>query len=146
MSGGYFQFQAPQIRALPIPEVEEEFKIQIVNTVRELINLTGQTAHLKRDFIGLLVADFGLDGTTRKLSTFESLSWKDFAGEIEHHGVELRGAVREDWHQRFEDRIAAIHALQTATSALDRTIDSLVFRAFGFDASMVTTINALVPD
>jgi type I restriction-modification system DNA methylase subunit len=39
MRGGYFQFQAPQLRILPIPKCNEQQKIEISTHVQELVKL-----------------------------------------------------------------------------------------------------------
>ena len=75
MSGGYLQFQAPQLRALPVPILESEQVLEISNHVSELQKHADQIIDIKRDVIGLLVADFGLSGTSRKLGAFETLTW-----------------------------------------------------------------------
>lgn len=145
MSGGYLQFQSPQLRALPIPMAEPATVQAIVDQMRGLQGLSNQIVNIKRNLIGLLVADFGLEGTTKKIGIFETLTWQQFCTELSRQEIELTGAAREDWFERFEQRKAEVIALQTAFSEADRALDQAVYQVFGFEEELVGRIEELVP-
>ena len=146
MSGGYLQFQSPQIRVLPIPTAEPELVQAIVDQVQTIQDFSNQIVNIKRNLIALLVADFGLDGTTRKLGNFEALSWQQFCAELKKHEIELTGAAREDWFERFEQRKAEILALLETQVAADRELDQRVYGVFGFDDKLIARIEEQVSD
>ena len=146
MSGGYLQFQSPQIRALPIPTAEPGALQAIVDQVQTIQGVSDQIVKLRRNLVWLLVADFGLDGTTRKLGNFEALSWKQFCAELKKHEIEFTGAAREDWFERFEQRKAEILALQETQVVADRELDQRVYGVFGFDDKLIARIEEQVSD
>lgn len=146
MSGGYLQFQSPQLRALPIPTAKPDAVQVIVDQVRRIQTISGQIIDIKRNLVGLAVADFGLDGTTKKFGNFEALSWQQFCGELKKHDIEFVGAAREDWFERFEQRKTEILALQDVQGAADRELDRQVCSAFGFDDSLIARIEEQVSD
>lgn len=146
MSGGYLQFQAPQLRALPIPILGSESVQEIVDNVIRLQTIAGELIAIKRNVIGLLVADFGLRTTSRKLGDFETLTWQQFSTEVKNRGEQLTGNAREDWYQRFETKVAEIKALQVSMKELDQSIDHLACQAFGFDDRLIAKIDGLTPD
>jgi hypothetical protein len=140
MSGGYLQFQAPQLRAVPIPNADEAMTAAIRDRVSALQQRADELLGLKRDFIGLLVADLMPEGVNKKVGRFESLTWREFASEIEGEEVELAGRVREDWHARFEERSAQINRLTTAIAADDAAIDDLVRQAYGLAPELLANV------
>ena len=144
MSGGYLQFQSPQIRALPIPTAEPGALQAIVDQVQTIQGVSDQIVKLRRNLVWLLVADFGLDGTTRKLGNFEALSWQQFCAELKKHEIEFTGAAREDWFERFEQRKAEILALLETQVAADRELDQRVYGVFGFDDKLIARIEEQV--
>ena len=146
MSGGYLQFQSPQIRALPIPTAEPGALQAIVDQVQTIQGVSDQIVKLRRNLVWLLVADFGLDGTTRKLGNFEALSWQQFCAELKKHEIEFTGAAREDWFERFEQRKAEILALLETQVAADRELDQRVYGVFGFDDKLIARIEEQVSD
>ena len=146
MSGGYLQFQSPQIRALPIPTAEPGALQAIVDQVQTIQGISDQIVKLRRNLVWLLVADFGLAGTTRKLGNFEALSWQQFCAELKKHEIEFTGAAREDWFERFEQRKTEILALQETQVAADRELDQRVYGVFGFDDKLIARIEEQVSD
>lgn len=145
MSGGYLQFQSPQLRALPIPNADNALVVEICEQVEALHEEVEALLQIKRDFVGLLGDDFGI-ATSKKLGHFERLTWQQFAAKVENLGTELRGAAREDWHARFEMRSAEIRALQSAIEQQDSIIDGLAFRAYGFQDPNVDMVEELDVD
>lgn len=146
MSGGYLQFQSPQLRALPIPTAEPDTLQAIVDQVQAVQGISQQIIEIKRNLVGLLVADFGLDGTTKKLGNFEALTWQQFCAELKKHEIAFTGAAREDWFERFEQRKAEILALKETQGAADRELDQRVYGVFGFDNDLIARIEEQVTD
>ena len=146
MSGGYLQFQSPQLRALPIPTSEPDAVQAVVDQVQTIQGISDQIVDKKRKLVGLLVADFGLSGTTKKVGNFEALSWQQFCAELKKHGIEFTGLAREDWFERFENRKAEILALQETKGAADRELDQRVYGVFGFDDELIARIEDQVSD
>ncbi len=145
MSGGYLQFQSPQLRALPIPNAPESLVESIVGHVRRMNQHANEMLDLKRRFIGLLIQDFGLTGTTKRLAKFETLTWQVFANEIAENGVVLRGDAREDWLERFQTRSARINELMAEMAIVDSQIDQLVNTAFEFSPETIAVIESTIP-
>ncbi len=133
MSGGYLQFQAPQLRALPIPSADEATVRRLSDQVVIINALAADLLRIKREFIGLLIDDLELDQPTRKLARFELLTWKQFVTEIERQDAKLTGGSREDWHHRFEKKSAELAAISRQISAIDDVIDNAVCGAYGID-------------
>ena len=144
MSGGYLQFQAPQLRALPIPTPGPDAVQAITDQVQTAQNISDEMVAIKQRVIGLLIADFGLDGTTKKIGNFEMLTWRQFCAELKKHEIDLAGATREDWFERFEQQKGEIVALHEALSEADRTLDQLVYSAYEFDDALATRIEELI--
>ena len=146
MSGGYLQFQSPQLRALPIPKAEPDAVHAIVDQVQTIQGISDQIVETKRKLVGLLVADFGLNGTTKKIGNFDALSWQQFCAELKKHGIEFTGSAREDWFERFEQRKAENLGLQENQAAADRELDQRVYGVFGFDDELIARIEEQVAD
>ena len=145
MSGGYLQFQSPQIRALPIPTAESDRAQAIVDQVQTIQGISDQIVNMKRNLVGLLVADFGLEGTTKKVGNFEALSWQQFCAELKKHEIDFTGTAREDWFERFEQRKAEILTLQETQLAADRELDQRIYGVFGFDDDLIARIEEQFP-
>ena len=101
---------------------------------------------IKKSFISLLIADLGLEGATKKIADFEVLSWQQFCTELGRSGVELTGAAKEDWFERFEQRKVETLALHARFRETDCVLDQLICDAFGFNEELAARIDQLIPE
>ena len=93
MSAGYFQFQAPQIRILPIAESTKDKQDRMISLVKEIISLN---EHLRR---------FGDKKTSDRTKVEEQISKTD--GEIDRLVYEVYGLTDEEI-RIVEDFIASL--------------------------------------
>lgn len=142
MSGGYLQFQAPQLRCLPIATGTKPQRKAISTRSIEIIDLIETDRTIKDQFLNYLADDFEITSIPNKLQSWHELSWKELRKEIEKLDIQLDGQLKDEWYKRFKDTAKELAKIQQKISKLESEIDSQVFKLYKLNDSEIGWIDS----
>jgi len=93
-SGGYIEVKPQYFEQIPLPEISEQFKIDL-----------GLAQKLSGKLIKLLRSNFENIKTTKKLEKWFDLSFTEFQQELKKQKIKLSLSEESDWIDFFEQQL-----------------------------------------
>jgi type I restriction-modification system DNA methylase subunit len=126
MSGGFLQFQAPQLRVLPIVAATDEQQQAISKNVRALMKITSKLYHERKYAADMLQEQYKLNHVSERLKTIDKLGWNEFVEELEKLKVGLLLSQKDEAHQWFRKKVEELTRLAGQIKTLQECVDTVV--------------------
>jgi hypothetical protein len=131
MSGGYLQFQAPQLRILPIVEAPAKQQQEIASQVQSLTKFTSKLYHERKYATDILKEQLKLERVSERLKTLDNLGWNEFIEELEKLRISLPLSEKEEFHGWFRKRVEELGQVKKVIRQLNHRIDTVVYDVYG---------------
>lgn len=128
------RFLGTYVSQLPIPEPNEEQRIQTETAVRRLIAITSEQQGGRRALLDWLRLEFGIDKPSQKLQDAARLDADGFCAEVKKARGRKKPLSVTELKRLREEHAAGVVPLQTlagAAAALEARVADLVNAAYG---------------
>ncbi|MGE0085284.1 MAG: DNA methyltransferase [Desulfococcaceae bacterium] len=126
MSGGYLQFQAPQLRILPIKTSKNQKNF--IEKADTMLDLNRQLSEQKQSMIEYLTVNHNIDNFPQKLRHPENLDFADFIKELKKKKI---GTDDKTVYESLKDFHTKIRELKSQIDQTDREVDQMVYDLYG---------------
>ncbi|MCF1751855.1 Eco57I restriction-modification methylase domain-containing protein [Mariniradius sediminis] len=131
LRGGYFRFKTKYLEPFPIPVINYDLQLPIVNLVDSNLEANVRLDSILNSFIQLTRSKFSIDKPSTKLQNWPELDFKGFLGELAKAKVKLSLSEEAEWMAYFNEQKAKAQALQSEITRIDKEIDALVYELYG---------------
>ena len=81
-----------------------------------------------------------LESLSKKLQTWEQLSYDDFLKELKKQKVELTLSQKADWEQYFDQEKNKAIQIQSQITSTDQEIDRMVYELYGLTEEEIAIV------
>ncbi|WP_206167931.1 hypothetical protein, partial [Staphylococcus hominis] len=126
--------------SLPLPKIKEEYKKDLINHVNQIIEKTKELMVLKNKFLHRLSSSYPMVKSSKKLSTFEELTFEEFNIILFKSKVKLSLKEKDVWEEYFEEYKEKLLNIKYIINSIEKTLDDTVYKIYGISAEEVEMI------
>ncbi|WP_218158064.1 TaqI-like C-terminal specificity domain-containing protein, partial [Staphylococcus hominis] len=128
--------------SLPLPKIKEEYKKDLINHVNQIIEKTKELMVLKNKFLHRLSSSYPMVKSSKKLSTFEELTFEEFNIILFKSKVKLSLKEKDVWEEYFEEYKEKLLNIKYIINSIEKTLDDTVYKIYGISAEEVEMIES----
>ncbi|SHM20513.1 Eco57I restriction-modification methylase domain-containing protein [Myroides odoratimimus] len=117
-------------KKFPIKKTSIENQSRFVEKANYILELNNNIEHNCSKLLKLLISEFNLIDTSKKLNEWYNLDFSDFIKELKKKKIELTLSQKVEWMDFFEKEKAKISLLLNEIQQTDREIDKMVYEIY----------------
>jgi hypothetical protein len=141
MSDGYLQFQAPQLRILPIIVGGAEQQNLTKESILDLSNMYLQLYNERKSAADILISQFKLSHISEKLRSIDRIGWNEFIEELEKLKVPIFINKTDELNNWFRKKQQQFRTIQSQADLLEEAIDREVYQIYRLTDDEITAVN-----
>ena len=130
-----FRYKKVFLEQIPIPKIDAEAQKPFEEKVDKMIEIKQKIQAINTKILKLIAGDFETADIT-KLHNWYELSWTDFVKKCK-----IKGSIKDEWLERFEQNKKDIKILQTKAIKIDNDIDKMVYGLYKLSDIEITMID-----
>jgi len=130
-----FRYKKVFLEQIPIPKIDAEAQKPFEEKVDKMIEIKQKIQAINTKILKLIAGDFETVDIT-KLHNWYELSWADFVKKCK-----IKGSIKDEWLERFEQNKKDIKILQTKAIKIDNDIDNMVYSLYELTEDEIEMIN-----
>tara|TARA_R100001143_G_scaffold63387_1_gene70083 strand:- start:19015 stop:21966 length:2952 start_codon:yes stop_codon:yes gene_type:complete len=124
----FAQFSGVYIKSFPFENSDDD---RFEELVKEITKLTWDLNDHVDSYIELMLSKFDIDKLSRKLQSWQELTFKQFLKELKKKKVELSLPDEAEWMEYFNQQKAQADDLKSQIVQTNSAIDAMVYELYG---------------
>jgi type I restriction-modification system DNA methylase subunit len=129
-----------QLKQLPIKNIPLESQKPFIEKVDQMLSLNKELQEVSGKFTRNLEREFSLETLSKKLQSWQQLSYDDFLKELKKQKIELSLSQKADWEDYFQKEKNKAVEIQNQISTTDAEIDKMVYELYGLSEEEILIV------